>query len=167
MKPGKLRKEDYEYVRNGTCSIFIFTEPLADWRHVVASERRTKKDWAMQIEELLEVHYPDAKRIRLVMDNLNTHTVSSLYETFAPDKALALSERLEIHYTPKHGSWLNIAEIELNALTKQCLDRRIGSIVELQTQFSAWESARNDNCKHVQWHFSTLSARNKLQMALS
>ena len=163
MKPGKPRKEDYEYVRNGTCSIFVFTEPLDGWRHVVASERRTKKDWALQIQELLEVHRPDAKRVRLVMDNLNTHTLSSLYETFSPDKALALAKRLEIHYTPKHGSWLNIAEIELNAMTKQCLGRRIDNISELQAQISAWESARNTDGKHVQWHFSTQNARNKLK----
>ena len=167
MKPGKLVKEDYEYVRNGTCSIFIFTEPLNGWRHVVASERRTKKDWARLIWELLEVHYPDAKRIRLVMDNLNTHSLSSLYETFPPEIALVMSKRLEIHYTPKHGSWLNIAEIELNALTKQCLDRRITSIFELQKQISAWEAIRNDGCKHVQWHFSTLKARDKLRWLYS
>jgi len=163
MKPGKPRIEDYEYIRNGTCSIFVFTEPLDGWRHVTASERRTKRDWALQIQELLEVHYPDAKRIRLVMDNLNTHGLSSLYETFPPDKALALAKRLEIHYTPKHGSWLNIAEIELNALTKQCLGRRIDSIGELQMQISAWESSRNENGRHVQWHFTTDNARDKLK----
>jgi len=163
MKRGKSRKEDYEYVRNGTCSIFIFTEPLAGWRHVAASERRTKRDWAFQIQELLEIHYPDAKRIRLVMDNLNTHTISSLYETFAPDKALSLAKRLEIHYTPKHGSWLNIAEIELNALTKQCLDRRIADIPVLQEEISSWEVNRNSADKHVQWHFATKNARDNLK----
>ena len=163
MKPGKPRKEDYEYIRNGTCSIFVFTEPLGGWRHVTAKERRTKRDWAMQIEELLEVHYPDAERIRLIMDNLNTHAISSLYETFPPGKALAMAKRLEIHYTPKHGSWLNIAEIELNAMTKQCLDRRIDNITELQEEISAWESMRNGKCKHVQWHFSTDKARDKLR----
>jgi hypothetical protein len=119
MRPAKVRKEDYEYVRCGTCSIFIFTEPLAGWRHVYASERRTKKDWAWQVHELLYLHYPNAKRIRLIMDNLNTHAISSLYETFPPDTALEMAKRLEIHYTPKHGSWLNIAEIELNAMTAQ------------------------------------------------
>lgn len=163
MKPGKPRKEDYEYVRNGTCSIFIFTEPLAGWRHVTASERRTKRDWALQIQELLEIHYPDAIRIRLVMDNLNTHTISSLYETFPPDKALSLARRLEIHYTPKHGSWLNIAEIELNALTRQCLNRRIDDISVLNNELFHWEAARNSSDKHVQWHFSTQSARDKLK----
>ena len=163
MKPGKPRKEDYEYVRNGTCSIFIFTEPLAGWRHVVASDRRTKKDWALQIQELLDIHYPNARRIRLVMDNLNTHTISSLYETFSPDKALSLAKRLEFHYTPKHGSWLNIAEIELNALTKQCLNRRIADISTLQEEISRWEVDRNSADKHVQWHFTTQNARDKLK----
>ena len=162
MKPGKTRLEDYEYVRNGTCSLFVFTEPLTGWRHVIVSERRTKKDWALQIHELLTDFYPDVKKIRLVMDNLNTHTTSSLYEAFPPDIALTLAKRLEIHYTPKHGSWLNIAEIELNALTKQCLCRRIPSIGELQTEVSAWEISRNSACMHVQWHFSTQNARDKL-----
>jgi hypothetical protein len=107
MRPGKVAKEDYEYVREGTCSIFMFTEPLGGRRHVHASEHRTKRDWALRIRELLEVHYPDAHKVRLVMDNLNTHSVSSLYETFAPDVALGLAKRLETHFTPKHGSWLN------------------------------------------------------------
>lgn len=143
MKPGKPKKEDYEYVRCGTCSIFVFSEPLVGWRHVQASRHRTKKDWAVQIKELLEVYYPQAKQIRLVMDNLNTHTDSSLYEAFPPDEAQRLAKRLQIHYTPKHGSWLNIAEIELNAMTKQCSGRRVHSIEALQKQLSAWECARN------------------------
>ena len=163
IKPGKPRKEDYEYVRNGTCSIFIFTEPLAGWRHVIASERRTKKDWALQIKELLDLHFPKAKRVRLVMENLNTHTISSLYETFSPETALRLAKRLEIHYTPKHGSWLNIAEIELNAMTKQCLDRRIPKRQLVGEQISSWEISRNDASKHVQWHFTTHNARDKLK----
>jgi len=163
MSPGKPRKEDYEYVRNGTCCIFVFTEPLKGWRHVTSRERRTKKDWALLIRELLEIHYPEAIRIRLIMDNLNTHGISALYETFSPNVALSLAKRLEIHYTPKHGSWLNIAEIELSALTRQCLDRRIGSMMELQNQLSAWELTRNTDCKHVQWHFSTDNARDKLK----
>lgn len=122
----------------------MFTEPLAGWRSVRVSERRTKSDWANQIRELLEVHYPEAKRIRLVMDNLNTHTISSLYEAFTPDVALSLAKRLEIYYTPKHGSWLNIAEIELSALTIQCLHRRIASMEQLQRETSAWEVARGE-----------------------
>ena len=163
MKPGSPRKEDYEYVRNGVCSIFVFTEPLAGWRHVHASARRTKKEWALQIQELLEVHYPKAKRIRLIMDNLNTHGISSLYETFEPKTALRLARRLEIHFTPKHGSWLNIAEIELNALAKQCLQRRIPDLVNLQAQLSPWELHRNSSSKSVDWQFSTGDARDKLK----
>jgi hypothetical protein len=163
MKPGKPAKEDYEYVREGTCSIFMFTEPLGGWRHVHASKRRTKRDWALRIRELLEVHYPNAPKVRLVMDNLNTHTVSSLYETFAPDIALGLAKRLEIHFTPKHGSWLNVAEIELSAMTKQCLGKRIATMDELQTQVSAWESKRNADTKSIDWQFSTDDARIKLK----
>jgi len=163
MQPGQPAKQDYEYVREGTCSIFVFTEPLAGWRHVVASKRRTKQDWALQIRELLEVHYPNARKIRLVMDNLNTHTISSLYETFPPNLALALAKRLEIHHTPKHGSWLNIAEIELNVMTRQCLNRRIACMDTLQSQLSFWESQRNLSCDFVDWHFSTARARDKLK----
>jgi hypothetical protein len=163
MSAGKPLKEDYEYIREGTCCIFIFTEPLGGWRHVHASERRTKRDWALQIQELLTVHYPTAKRIRLIMDNLNTHTISSLYETFPPTVALQMVKRLEIHYTPKHGSWLNIAEIELSAMTRQCLDRRISTIEQLQTEISAWECQRNASTKTIDWHFSTANARDKLK----
>jgi hypothetical protein len=163
MKPGKAAKEDYEYIREGTCSIFMFTEPLGGWRHVHASERRTKRDWALRIQELLEVHYPKVPKVRLVMDNLNTHGVSSLYETFAPEIALKLAKRLEIHFTPKHGSWLNIAEIELSAMTQQCLGRRIATIGELQKQVSAWENKRNADTKSVDWQFSTDKARIKLK----
>ena len=163
MQPGQPRKEDYEYTREGTCSIFIFTEPHVGWRHVVVSRRRTKQDWARYVRELLEVHRPEAKRVRLVMDNLNTHNTSSLYETYPPEIALALAQRLEIHYTPKHGSWLNIAEIELSVMTKQCLSRRIPSMEQLQAQLSAWEADRNAAVKSVEWHFSTEQARDKLK----
>jgi hypothetical protein len=163
MKPGKIAKEDYEYVREGTCSIFMFTEPLAGWRHVHVSERRTKRDWALRIRELIEVYYPDVPKVRLIMDNLNTHAISSLYETFTPDIALKLAKRLEIHFTPKHGSWLNIAEIELSVMTKQCLGRRIGTIEALQSEVSAWESKRNAGIKSVDWQFTTDDARIKLK----
>lgn len=163
MEPGVPAKEDYEYVRCGSCSIFMFTEPLAGWRHVQATEHRTKIDWALQIRELLDVYYPTVDRIRLVMDNLNTHTISSLYEAFPPDEALRLAKRLEIHYTPKHGSWLNIAEIELSVMTKQCLGRRIPDLIALKTQLSAWEHSRNSRQKTVQWHFTTADARIKLR----
>jgi len=163
IRAGGVQKEDYEYVRKGTCSIFVFTEPLKGWRHVYARERRTKVDWAWMIRELLEVHYPKAKRIRLVMDNLNTHTTASLYEAFPPAKARELARRLEIHYTPKHGSWLNIAEIELNVMTLQCLGRRIPTIDALNRELSAWEHQRNSGHKSVNWHFSTDDARDKLK----
>jgi len=163
IRAGSVQKEDYEYVRKGTCSIFVFTEPLKGWRHVYARERRTKVDWAWMIRELLEVHYPKAKRIRLVMDNLNTHTTASLYEAFPPAKARELARRLEIHYTPKHGSWLNIAEIELNVMTLQCLGRRIPTIDALNRELSAWEHQRNSGHKSVNWHFSTDDARDKLK----
>lgn len=163
MRQGQPRIEDFEYVRRGSCSIFVFTEPLMGWRHVCATERRTKIDWALQIQRLLEVYYPQAKRVRLVMDNLNTHTVASLYEAFPPAKALELAKRLEIHYTPKHGSWLNIAEIELNVMTMQCLGRRIPSINDLNGHLAAWESSRNLATKHVDWHFTTHQARDKLK----
>lgn len=163
MKPGQVKKIDNEYVRNGTCSIFIFTEPLRGWRYTYASERRTKKDWAEQVRVLLEEHYPDVPKICLVMDNLNTHNISSLYEAFPPEKARTLAKRLDIHYTPKHGSWLNIAEIELSVLEKQCLGKRIPSINSLSAELSAWNIDRNNAVKSVDWQFTTPDARIKLK----
>jgi hypothetical protein len=163
MKSGMPERQDAEYVRNGTGCIFLFTEPLAGWRHVTACQRRTKVDWANQIRDLLENYYPDPPKIRLVMDNLNTHSISSLYEAFSPEIARNLASRLEIHHTPKHGSWLNIAEIELSALTRQCLDRRIGTISSLGLELSAWETTRNNNQKGVDWQFTTRDARIKLK----
>lgn len=163
MEPGNPERRDGEYIRNGTCSIFIFTEPLAGWRHVEVCERRTRIDWAHQLRELLDVHYPEVPKIRLVMDNLNTHSIASLYEAFEPETARRLAKRLEIHFTPKHGSWLNIAEIELSAMAKQCLARRIPSITDLRGELSAWESARNRNQKGVDWQFTTDTARIKLR----
>jgi len=162
MKPGCVRKTDYQYIRNGTCSIFIFTEPLAGWRNTVACEQRTKQDWAKQIYELLTIHYPD-KKVRLVMDNLNTHCLSALYETYPPQMARDLAKRIEIHYTPKHGSWLNVAEIELSVMERQCLKRRIPNINALQTEISAWCTKRNYNQKSVDWQFKTADARIKLK----
>lgn len=163
MKPMKPLCEDSEYVRNGTCSIFIFTEPLAGWRHVAVREQRTRIDWALQIQELLEIHYPQAPKIKLVMDNLNTHSIASLYHAFEPATARRLAKRLEIHYTPKHGSWLNIAEIELSVMTSQCLGRRIPSISQLMTELSAWEQNRNQSQKGVDWQFTNAEARIKLK----
>jgi len=163
MKPMKPLCEDSEYVRNRTCSIFIFTEPLVGWRHVAVREQRTRIDWALQIQELLEIHYPQAPKIKLVMDNLNTHSIASLYHAFEPATARRLAKRLEIHYTPKHGSWINIAEIELSVMTSQCLGRRIPSISQLMTELSAWEQNRNQSQKGVDWQFTNAEARIKLK----
>ena len=161
-EPGHDLKEDSEYVRRGTCSIFVWVEPLAGRRRVDARAQRTRIDWATEIDQLLNVDYPDAQRVVLVMDNLNTHTLGSLYEAFEPAKARALAERLEIHYTPKHGSWLNIAEIELSALTRQCLTRRIDDLDILNTELAAWQAATNDDERQVRWQFTTTDARIKL-----
>jgi hypothetical protein len=161
--PGRDRREDSEYVRHGTCSVFVWVEPLAGWRHVDAQPRRTRIDWARQVERLLTVDYPDAATVVLVMDNLNTHTIGSLYEAFAPAKARALAQRLEIHHTPKHGSWLNIAEIELSALARQCLDRRIDDLEVLNSELAAWQASTNADQRQVNWHFTTSDARIKLR----
>jgi hypothetical protein len=162
-RPGRDRLEDSEYVRCGTCSIFIWVQPLAGWRRVRARARRTRLDWAQEVEQLLTIDFPDAERVLLVMDNLNTHSIGSLYEAFDPAKARALTERLEIHHTPKHGSWLNIAEIELSALTRQCLDRRIDDLNLLNTELTAWQDATNNDQRQVQWHFTTKDARTRLR----
>ncbi|WP_225321028.1 IS630 family transposase [Streptomyces luteolifulvus] len=162
-RPGRDRREDNEYVRLGTCSIFCWVEPLRGWRRVDARPRRTRVDWAHQVEHLLTVDYPGAATVVLVMDNLNTHTTASLYEAFDPAKAFALAQRLEIHHTPKHGSWLNIAEIELSALTRQCLDRRIDDLAVLNTELAAWQQHTNSDQRQVDWHFTTDDARVKLR----
>jgi hypothetical protein len=161
--PGSDAKIDSEYVRHGTCSIFCWVEPLAGRRRVAARSRRTRVDWAHEVEHLLSVAYPDAERVVLVMDNLNTHTTGSLYEAFDPAKAHALAQRLEIHHTPTHGSWLNIAEIELSALTRQCLDRRIDDIDVLNTELTAWQDATNADQRQVNWQFTTSDARTRLR----
>jgi DDE superfamily endonuclease len=161
--PGRDRKEDSEYVRCGTCSIFVWVEPLAGRRRVIARRQRTRVDWAEEVDHLLSVEYPDADKVVLVMDNLNTHTLGSLYEAFEPAKARALAERLEIHYTPKHGSWLNVAEIELSALIRQCLDRRIDDLDTLNTELAAWQAATNADQRQVNWHFTTGDARTRLR----
>ena len=163
MKPLKPERRDSEYIRKGTCSIFVFTEPLAGWRHLSVRERRTKVDWAYEIKNLLEIYYPEEFKVRLVMDNLNTHNISSLYEAFDPETARNLAKRLEIHYTPKHGSWLNIAEIELSVMTRQCLGRRIPNIRDLSLELSKWESHRNCIQKGVDWQFTTEDVRIKLK----
>ena len=162
-RPGHDLKQDSEYVRHGTCSIFVWAEPLAGRRRVNARPRRTRIDWAAEVELLLTVDYPHAQRVVLVMDNLNTHTLGSLYEAFEPAKARALASRLEIHHTPKHGSWLNIAEIELSRLTRQCLDRRIDDLDLLNTELAAWQAATNADQRQVDWQFTTTDARIKLR----
>ena len=162
-EPGRDLREDSEYVRHGTCSIFVWVEPLAGWRRVEALERRTRIDWAGQVKELLTVDYPDVEKVVLVMDNLNTHGIASLYEAFGPEEAFALAQRLEIHHTPKHGSWLNIAEIELSALTRQCLDRRISDLDVLNTELAAWQAATNAAQRQVDWQFTTDDARTRLR----
>jgi hypothetical protein len=159
---GHPRLVDHEYVRNGVAEIFVDVEPLAGRRHIEVTEQRTRQDWARFIRGLLEERYPEADRVVLVMDNLNTHTVTSLYETFPPAQARRLAERLDIHYTPKHGSWLNIAEIELSALNSQCLDRRIPDLKSMQREVAAWEAARNNRGAPVNWRFTTDDARIKL-----
>jgi hypothetical protein len=161
--PGKPKRIDDEYVRNGVAEIFMEVEPLAGKRHVEVTERRTRKDWAAQIKQMLDERYPNATKVRLVMDNLNTHNIASLYEAFEPNEARQLSERLEIHYTPKHGSWLNMAEIELSALKGQCLDRRIPDMSIMQAEVAAWEKDRNNNAKKIVWQFTTADARIKLK----
>jgi hypothetical protein len=153
---------DHEYVRNGVATLFVEVEPLAGRRHVEVTERRTRQDWARFIKAMLDERYPKAVKVRLVMDNLNTHDIASLYETFAPAEARRLAERLEIHYTPKHGSWLNIAEIELSALNGQCLRRRIPSSQQMQSEIAAWQSDRNHRGAPVNWRFTTSDARIKL-----
>jgi transposase len=156
------RREDSEYIRCGTCSVFMFNEPLGGKRQVSVQEHRTKKDWAYEIKSLLTKQYPDAEKIVLVMDNLNTHTIASLYETFSAGEALSMAKRLEVHFTPKHGSWLNMAEIELSALTSQCLNRRIDSIAKLRKEIRAWQQERNRNKKTIKWQFTTADARIRL-----
>ena len=162
-KPGQPARYDYEYEREGTAEIFLFTEPLADWRHVNVREPRTSSDWALEIKGVLEMHSPKAEKVRLVCDNLNTHTIASLYKAFPPEEARRLAQRLELHYTPRHGSWLNLAECELSALTRQCLDRRIPDLETLRQEVASWEHHRNANQKGVDWRFTTHEARIKLK----
>lgn len=162
-KPGKLARYDYEYERNGTCSLFMFYDPFGGKRFLSVTDRRTKIDWATQIKDLLDIRYPDTKKVILVMDNLNTHTGASLYEAFEPQEARRLLDRLEIHYTPKHGSWLNIAEIELRILNGQCLKRRIPDKGTLSSEVAAWQEKRNSDQAKVDWQFTAEDARVKLK----
>lgn len=163
VAPGHSRIEDHEYIRNGVAEIFIEVEPLGGRRHIEITERRTRTDWANFIKGMLDERYPDAIKVRLVMDNLNTHNVASLYQAFPPEEARRLAERLEIHYTPKHGSWLNVAEIELSVLQTQCLNRRIADQETLRTEVAIWEADRNNRSSKTQWRFTTAKARIKLK----
>ena len=161
-RPGRPARVDYEYERRGTVNLFLVCEPLVGRRWVTVTDRRTAIDWAHQIQTLVDERYPEAERIVLVLDNLNTHTPGSLYEAFPPAEAKRLAERLEIHYTPKHGSWLNVAEIELSVLSRQCLDRRLPDQATLQTEVTAWQERRNAAAGTVDWRFTTADARIKL-----
>jgi transposase len=161
--PGRPARHDYEYERKGVANLFIVCEPLAGWRHISVTERRTKIDWARCIKELVDVHYPHAEKIVLVLDNLNTHTPAALYEAFAPSEARRLCQRLEIHYTPKHGSWLNMAEVELSVLARQCLERRIPERESLAEEAGAWEEDRNAAENSIDWRFTATEARIKLK----
>jgi len=161
--PGQVARYDAEYVRNGVASLFLFSEPLRGKRYVQVTEQRTKRDWAHTLRDLMETRYREAERIVLVMDNLNTHTPASFYAAFPPEEAKRLTDRLELHYTPKHGSWLNIAEIELGILSKQCLNRRLASLARLRREVSAWETERNQCIAKINWQFTTQDARIKLR----
>jgi DDE superfamily endonuclease len=161
--PGHVAREDYEYERQGVVNCFLFCAPLDGQRWVDVTDRRTKCDWAEQIKDLVDRRYPDAEWIVLVLDNLNTHTPGALYEAFPPAEAKRLADKLEIHYTPKHGSWLNIAEIELSALSRQCLERRFRDEEALAAEVAAWEERRNCAAVTVDWRFTTADARIKLK----
>ena len=162
-RPGQDAKEDYEYARQGVANIFIATEPLKGKRYVQIKRNRTKKDWAYFVKHIADRLYPNVEKIYLVMDNLNTHKPSALYETFAPDEAKRIWDRFEFIYTPKHGSWLNMAEIELNVLMGQCLNRRIDNMATIRTETKAWEKNRNNKKAKINWQFKTDDARIKLK----
>jgi len=162
VAPGQPERCDYEYVRNGVGNLFIFFEPLAGRRELKVTERRTMVDWAEATRELVDEHYPEAEQIVLVMDNLNTHGIGSLYEAFPPEEAARIARKLEIHYTPKHGSWLNMAESELSILARQCLNQRIPNLERLRCEVSAWEDERNQAETMMIWRFTTEDARIRL-----
>ena len=162
-KPGRIARRDYEYKRVSVVSAFLFTTPLEGWRRVSVRERRTAVDWAEEVKHLLDEVYPEAERVTLVCDNLNTHTITSLYKAFAAEEADRLAARLEIVYTPKHGSWLNIAEIELSVFSRQCLNRRIPDLQMLRSEVEAWQAHRNRTAGPVDWQFTTHDARIKLK----
>lgn len=161
-EPGQPERFDYEYKRNGACNVFITVEPQLGARHIEVTERRTKRDFAQQMKALVDERHPDADVIRLVLDNLNTHTPAALYQCFSAEEARRITRELEFHYTPRHGSWLNMAEIELSVFGRQCLDRRIPDREHLSREAAAWELPRNDERVPIQWRFTTADARVKL-----
>lgn len=163
VAPGRSARVDYEYRRQGTANLFVCFEPLAGWRHVAVTSRRTNKDFAEQMRALADDHYPDAPVIAVVLDNLSTHSPAALYQTFPPAEARRLVKRLEFHYTPKHGSWLNMAELEFAILSRQCLSRRLPDRTVLQREIAAWEAERNRARATAHWRFTTAQARTKLQ----
>jgi hypothetical protein len=163
LQPGQPARHDAEYAREGVVNCFLVTEPLRGWRQVRVSTQRTRLDFAHCIKDLVDIHYPAAERIVLVMDHLNTHSPASLYEAFPPAEAKRLADKLEIHSTPKHGSWLNMAEIELSVLQRQCLDRRLGDRVTREREVAAWVDARNGTAVRINWRFTTADARIKLK----
>jgi hypothetical protein len=163
IQPGKVEREDYEYEREGTCSVFVAVEPLSGKRFLQVRARRTKADWAYFMRELIDIHYQRAEKIVLVMDNLNTHSPASFYEVFAPEEAWRLSQRLEIHQTPVHGSWLNMAEIELSVLARQALSERLPKLEAVQECVASWQTKRNQAQATIDWRFTTEDARIKLK----
>jgi hypothetical protein len=163
VRPGRSRRTDFEYRRRGVVNLFMMFEPLAAKRQVKLSQQRTRKDWAECVRDLVDVHYPEAQKIVLVEDNLNTHSVGSLYETFSPEEARRLAEKVELHYTPKHGSWLNMAEIEIGVLSRQCLSQYISTKEKMRREVAAWEQKRNQANATVDWQFTTGDARVKLK----
>jgi hypothetical protein len=163
VAPGEPARSDTEYERNGVSTLFMFFAPLLNWRHVKVTDHRTAGDWAECMRELVDVHFPDAERITVVQDNLNTHTPAALYATFPPEEAKRIWDKLEFHYTPKHGSWLTMAEIELSVVSRQCLERRIPDQPTLITEVAAWEAERNAMQATVDWRFTTADARIKLK----
>ena len=163
ISPGRPARFDYEYKRYGTANLFMFFDPLASWRHVEVTEQHTMLDFAHALRALVDEHRPEAVQIRLVLDNLSTHKLAALYEAFEPAEARRIAQRLELHYTPKHGSWLNMAEIELGVLKRQCLDRRIDCPRFLAAEVQAWQVRRNRESATVNWQFTTADARRKLR----
>ena len=163
MEPGQPQRFESTFERNGVSNLFVFFAPLHNWRHVKVTDQRTSLDWAQCMKELVDVHFGDAEKIVVVMDNLSTHTPAALYATFAPEEAKRIWDRLELHYTPKHGSWLNMAELEFSVLSRQCLDRRIGTQATLVREVMAWEASRNADPTPVDWRFTTRDARIKLK----